>query len=211
MVIRGSVLISVNGLRLSLPCTHAALSGPRSDRFTITSSTRLTHSLRLPLLWFMVDVMLQLLARRSSLGGVLFHSVGTPARALPAPRPCGPSCWPAPPPPRSAAGAPAVRSSHSGLTLACVITDRAPWMSNVRRYGSPSLAQVPDAHLAAGAAVRGHQPQARRELAARAPAPPSPSVAASAVAPSTPMPGTSAQRERLCPSAFCSAPISASS
>jgi hypothetical protein len=48
--------------RGSSPCAvwfdaarHSALPGPRSDRFAITSSTRLTHSLRRPLLCRLVD------------------------------------------------------------------------------------------------------------------------------------------------------------
>ena len=60
-------------------------------------------------------------------------------------------------------------ASHLGLSLVCSITARAPWMSSVRRYGSPRLDDVPHAHLAAGAAVRRHQAQAGGELPPRAP------------------------------------------
>src|SRR5215207_1387362 len=41
--------------REACPDNHSALPDPRSDRFTITSSTRLTHSLRHPLLWVVLS------------------------------------------------------------------------------------------------------------------------------------------------------------
>ena len=47
---RGRCSSPHEGFALGSPVHHSALPDPRSDRSTITSSTRLTHSLRHPLL-----------------------------------------------------------------------------------------------------------------------------------------------------------------
>src|ERR1700704_2930157 len=102
MVIRGVGTHLLRGLRLTL-ALHLIQFSPTHglNRFTITSSTRLTHSLRLPLLSVRLILTLQPLARRSLWVESCPTPVHSPASAPPAPRPCGPSCWPAPPPPRS--------------------------------------------------------------------------------------------------------------
>ena len=131
------------------------------------------------------------LARCSPWAWCSSNPVDSPARAPPTPRPCGPSCWPAPPPPRSVGRRASSCSQPLRLVLG-MLDHRARAVDEQRaQVGVAALGQVP------------HASPCRPCRCAQAPAPgwpensrplrqalPSPSVAASAVAPSTPMPGT---------------------
>ena len=103
--------------------------------------------------------------------------------------PCVPSCWQAPPPPRSAVGVPAVAPATSVCPWH-VRSPRAHRDEQRAQVGVTPFAKVPHADLPAADRVRRHPGRSGGELPPRAQAFTSPSVAASAVEPSTPIPGT---------------------
>ena len=130
----------------------------------------------------------------------------TPDRAPELPTRCVPSCGP---PHRCHVGRPSCFESlvcHAVGALAWYITDRAPWISSMRKYGSPRFEIDPNRILPPVPLCRGTNPRneanSRPDLNVLA----SPTVATSAVAVSRPMPGTAAIA-RHAASCFCQAPI----
>ena len=88
-------------------------------------------------------------------------------------------------------------SSHAGITLALAITARAPWISSVRKNGSPRLLKCPMRVLPPVPLCAGTNPRLAANSRPERQPRPSPNVAANAVAPSSPIPGTSLSTRAL--------------